>query len=200
MCSSDLPKAASRSAAASVREKRRRPRRRYQVERSSTKREIALVAAAGTLQKQVILPPGWRKPAGPHSHAVKAGDTLFVSGLLSQDGRDGGPVPGTLQVQTKTILDNLGAILRAASMDYGDVVAARLFFAGENDVPAVNAVYNPYFGKTPPARHGVHARMISGDYLVTLNFVAVKPAAGSSERVAVAGAVGTPNQIGRAHV
>jgi 2-iminobutanoate/2-iminopropanoate deaminase len=72
------------------------------------------------------------------------------------------------------VLKNLGAVLKAASFDYSDVVQVQAYLADLNDYKAMNAVYATYFSESKPARAVVEAARIPRDALVEIMMVAVK--------------------------
>ena len=88
---------------------------------------------------------------GPYCHAKLAGNTLYISGQLGLD-----PVTGALaegvEAQAKQALENLGAILKTAGMDYCDVTKTTVFLTDINDFAAINAIYAQYFQGEAPAR------------------------------------------------
>ncbi|TXT57129.1 MAG: ketoacid-binding protein [Promethearchaeota archaeon] len=77
--------------------------------------------------------------AGPYSHAVKAGEFLFVSGQ--------GPKPGTedIQEQTITALGNVKAILEVAGAKISDIVKVTVFLKDINDFKKMNRAYKRFF-------------------------------------------------------
>src|SRR5262245_65156217 len=87
------------------------------------------------------------KPTSPYSYAIHAGDTLYMSGLVSRNGKDNTPVPGDIATQVKTIMDNAGQILQAAGMSYGDLAAGRVALRDMAQFAAMNAGYCTYWGK-----------------------------------------------------
>ena len=84
----------------------------------------------------------------PFSDAVRVGDTLYLSGQL---GVVDGKLPDGIEAQTKAALDNVGAILKRASLGYADVFHCTAMLSDMKDWPAMNAVYVTYFpeGKRP---------------------------------------------------
>jgi 2-iminobutanoate/2-iminopropanoate deaminase len=94
-------------------------------------------------------------PIGPYSQAIRAGDEVFCSGQIPLDPDTGSLIEGDISAQTARVLANLGAVLRAAGLDYANVVKTTIFLIDMNDFPAVNAVYERYFGATKPARSTV---------------------------------------------
>lgn len=152
--------------------------------------EISMIAVPNGGERTVIHPDGWAKVPSPYSYGIKSGNTLFLSGLVSRNGQTNANVAGDITAQTKLVLENGGAILRAAGMSFSDVVAARVYLADDGQFQTMNAAYRPFFGDTPPARLTVKAGLPGADYAIELQMVAVKDA----NRAAVA----TPNADGTA--
>lgn len=89
---------------------------------------------------------------GPYSQAIKAGNTIYISGQLGLDPATGN-FPGTDAAgQAKQSLANLCAILKEAGATPADVVKTTVLLADMNDFGDVNEVYAEVFGKEPPAR------------------------------------------------
>ncbi|HWF87050.1 MAG TPA: RidA family protein [Vicinamibacterales bacterium] len=150
--------------------------------------EISMVAVPAGGERVVIQPSDWIASPNPYSYGIKSGHTLFLSGLISRNGKDNTAVPGDMTAQTRTVLDNGAAILKAAGMSAADVVSARVFIADPAKFQEMNAVYRTYFPKEPPARATVKAGLTSPDYLVEITMVAVKDASKT--------AITTPNTDG----
>ena len=94
-------------------------------------------------------------PIGPYSQAVKAGDFLFCSGQVAIDPATSKLIDADVSAQTEQALKNAGAILKAAGLDFPDVIKTTIFLADMADFTAVNAVYGTYFSETKPARSTV---------------------------------------------
>jgi reactive intermediate/imine deaminase len=152
--------------------------------------EISMVAVPAAGERRVVHPSDWIASPNPYSYGIQTGNTLFLSGLVSRNGHDNTAVKGDITTQTKTVLDNGAAILRAAGMSYADVVSARVFLPDASVFQSMNATYRPYFPATPPARATVKAGLTSADYLVEITMVAVKDASRT--------ALTTPNADGSA--
>ena len=86
---------------------------------------------------------------GPYSHAVLAGDTLYVSGQLGTD-PESGVLPETLEEQAERALGNLSSVLAAADMTMANVVKTTVFLADMKDFGAVNEIYSRVFGANVP--------------------------------------------------
>ena len=151
--------------------------------------EIAAVGIVTGAERTVVHPADWVRSPAPYNYGIKSGDTLFMSGLVSRNGKDNTNVKGDMTAQTKTILDNGAAILKAAGMSFGDVVTSRVYITDETNFQAMNAAYRPYFTSgSMPARATVKTGLTSADYVVEITMVAVKNAARKS--------VATPNADG----
>ena len=70
--------------------------------------EMSMVAVPNGAGRIVIQPDGWQKSPNPYSYGIKTGDTLFMSGLVSRNGRDNTVVTGDITAQTRVVLDNAG--------------------------------------------------------------------------------------------
>jgi 2-iminobutanoate/2-iminopropanoate deaminase len=136
--------------------------------------EISMVAVANGAERVVVHPSDWIKSPNPYSYGIKTGNTLFLSGLISRNGKDNTTVKGDVSAQTKTVLDNGAAILKQAGMSFADVVSARVFLPDDTTFQAMNAVYRTYFPSAPPARATVKAGLTSADYAIEITMVAVK--------------------------
>ena len=85
----------------------------------------------------------------PFSTAVRAGDTVYLSGALGIDAN--GKLAEGMEAQAKLAMDNLGAGLKAAGLGWGDVAKCTVMLDDMKDWPAFNKVYVTYFpdGKYP---------------------------------------------------
>ena len=114
------------------------------------------------------------KPGGAYSPGIVAeGRFLYVSGQGPV--RDGEPVPGTIEEQTRVALDNVRTVLEAAGASLGDVVRCGVFLADLEDFAAMNAVYAETFSEPLPARTTVGAKLPG--IKVEIDCIAVLPAA-----------------------
>jgi len=92
------------------------------------------------------------KRVGPFSHAVKAGDFLFVTGQMPTLPNDPTKlIEGGISNQTHQVMKNLALVLDAAKSSFENVVFARIYLLNFQDFDAMNAIYESYFmpGKLP---------------------------------------------------
>ena len=91
---------------------------------------------------------------GPFSHAVKAGDFLFVTGQMPTQKNDKTKLVSTdIKVQTKQVMENLKDVLNQAETDFNKVIFARVYLVNFQDFDRMNSVYETYFSKNKlPAR------------------------------------------------
>ena len=90
-------------------------------------------------------------PTAPYSHAVRAGDFIFVTGQLPADPATGHLVSGGIVEQTHQVMRNLQAVLAGAGTSLDRVACARVYLVRFADYPVMNAIYASYFdaGRLP---------------------------------------------------
>jgi 2-iminobutanoate/2-iminopropanoate deaminase len=130
-------------------------------------------------RKQVIGPPleiGGRVLS--LSRAIRAGDFVFLTGQIPM--RDGVPMTdGTIEEQTRAVLDDITATLAQADCTRDDVVKAMVWLRERSDFPGFNAVYGDYFPEAPPTRSAVVSDLLV-DARVEVEVVAYRPLESSS--------------------
>ena len=94
---------------------------------------------------QAISSPHAPKAIGPYSQAIRAGQLLFLSGQIALDPTSGQLVEGDVTAQTRRVMDNLAAVLKAAGLPLAAVVRTTIFLADMSDFAKVNEVYATYF-------------------------------------------------------
>jgi len=107
------------------------------------------------------------------SRAIRAGDFIFLTGQVPfKDGEV--MTTGTIEEQTRAVLDDIRATLRLAGCDLCDVVKAMVWLRDRSDFPGFNAVYGAYFPDDPPARSAVVSELLV-DVRVEVEVVAYRP-------------------------
>lgn len=94
-------------------------------------------------------------PIGPYSQAVEVGGMIFCSGQIALDAKTGEVISGGVSEQTKKVMSNIEAVLKAADLNFSNVVKTTIFLTDMKDFGAVNDIYAGYFKSAPPARSTV---------------------------------------------
>lgn len=89
---------------------------------------------------------------GPYSQAVRAGDTVYLSGQIGLDPATGELVAGGVEAEARRVFDNLRAVAAAAGGALDAVVKLTIYLADFGDYAAVNALMKEYFAEPYPAR------------------------------------------------
>lgn len=134
--------------------------------------EISMVAVPDGAERTIIHPPDWTTSPNPYSYAIKSGDTVFLSGLVPRNGRDNSTVTGDISVQTRAVMENAGQLLKAAGLDYSNIVSGRVYLPDTSSFQQMNEVYRSYFKTNPPARATVKAGLAGAQYSVEMTFIA----------------------------
>lgn len=111
---------------------------------------------------------------GPYSQAILAGDALYCSGQIPIDPKTGHMISGGVEAQTERVLENMGAVLKAAGMSYQHVVRCTVYLDDMNDYGVVNEVYSRYFNDAPPAREAVEVSALPRGVKIEISCVAVR--------------------------
>jgi len=123
---------------------------------------------------EVIATKGAPRAIGPYSQGILVENMLFCSGQIPINPKTGELVRGSIEEQTRQVLDNLGAVLKAAGMDYNDVVSVTVFMDDMDNFARINQVYAEYFKEQPPARCAVGAARLPKDASVEISLIAIK--------------------------
>ncbi len=130
--------------------------------------------ASLTTPRTVIKTPLAPAAIGPYNQAILAGDALYCSGQIPIDPKTGSLISGTIEQETERVLENLGAVLRAAGMDYVNVVSCTVYLRDMNDYGQVNEIYGRYFNEMPPAREAVMVAGLPRDVRIEISCVAYR--------------------------
>ncbi len=111
---------------------------------------------------------------GPYSQAVEAGGFVFVSGQRPIDPKSGNVLQGDIKAQTRLVMENAQAILKASGCGFQSVVKTTIYLRNIADFAAVNEVYGGYFTADPPARATVEVSRLPKEVGVEMDFIAWK--------------------------
>jgi 2-iminobutanoate/2-iminopropanoate deaminase len=112
---------------------------------------------------------------GPYSQAVRSGNFLFCSGQI---------VSGDIAAQTRRVLDNVGAVLKAEGLTFENIVKTTIFLTDLGDFQTVNETYGSYFKQQPPARSTVQVSALPKGAKVEIEVIAVADNGKSTEQTA----------------
>jgi 2-iminobutanoate/2-iminopropanoate deaminase len=110
---------------------------------------------------------------GPYSQAVRVGPMLFTAGQIPLDPKSGQIVSQDVAEQTRRVLDNLTAVLKAENMDFSNIVKTTVFLTNLDDFQKMNEVYASFFKDQPPARSTVQVSALPKGAQVEIEVVAV---------------------------
>lgn len=111
------------------------------------------------------------KALGPYSQATLGGDLIFVSGQIPLR-PDGSMNDGSIEEQTKQVMENIEAILETTDTKMRSVVKTTIYLTDLRDFEKVNEVYGSYFENEPPARATVQVAALPKGAKVEIEVIA----------------------------
>ena len=111
---------------------------------------------------------------GPFSQAIEANGFVFASGQIALDPETGELNSGSIEEQTRQVLDNLKSVFEAAETSLGNVVKCNVYLQDMKDYGGMNAVYKEFFRIPFPARAAVQVARLPKDVKVEIEAIAVK--------------------------
>ena len=127
------------------------------------------------MQKKIITSNNAPAPIGPYNQAVLAGNTLYISGQIALHPKTMELVTETIEIETKQVMDNLNAIIKAAGMTFENVVKTTIFISNMNDFAIINSVYGSYLNEeTAPARETVQVSCLPKNVNVEISMIAIQ--------------------------
>lgn len=126
------------------------------------------------MSKTIVYSAHAPEPIGPYSQAIQTGNMLFISGQIAIQRSSGNILAANIEEETTQVMVNLNEILKAAGMDFTNVVKSSIFLKDMNNFPKVNAIYGTYFSANPPARETVEVSRLPKDVNVEISCIAVR--------------------------
>ena len=124
--------------------------------------------------KKVIETTGAPAPIGPYNQAILVDKTLYASGQIALDPKAMELVNEDIQAETTQVMKNLSAVLKAAGMDFTNVVKATIYLADMGDFALVNEIYGGYFNDDDaPARETVQVAQLPKNVRVEISVIAI---------------------------
>ena len=112
---------------------------------------------------------------GPYSHAVDAGDLIFLSGQTPIDPSTGLLVTGSVAHQTDQCLRNLFTVLDTAGLSSDDVIVVQVYLTRIEDFDEMNAAYARHFTSPYPARTTIGCASLPLNARVEIGMIAQRP-------------------------
>ena len=123
--------------------------------------------------KKIVQTSNAPAPIGPYNQAVIVGDSVYISGTIAMDLQSKQLIKTTnIKEETKIVMDYIGAILKAANIDFDNVVKTTIFLNDMTTFVHVNEVYSSYFKKDFPARATIQAQRLPKDANVEISMEA----------------------------
>jgi len=126
------------------------------------------------MPKTVPSPPGVEPGPLPFSPIVEANGFVFLAGQIGDATGSHGPVPGGIEAETRAMLDNVGRLLRAVGLDYGDVVRCTVYLIDFDEFAPMNAIYREYFPTEPPTRATVEVKRLAVGARIEIEVLAAR--------------------------
>ena len=124
--------------------------------------------------KEIIKTKNAPAPIGPYNQAIKAGNTLYISGQIPLIPSTMELLKGTIQEETELVMESLKSILNEAGMNFENVVKTTIFIDDMNNFQHVNEVYGKYFkDESAPARETVAVKTLPKSVRIEISMVAV---------------------------
>lgn len=124
------------------------------------------------MAKTVVIPKGSVPPLAPYSPGIKAGNAVYISGMVAMDS-DGKTVGvGDAKTQTRAVLEQIKSVLESAGGKMSDITFNTILLKDFADYKAMNEVYTEYFPKEPPARYCIKAGLVRDEFLVEIASIA----------------------------
>lgn len=126
------------------------------------------------MSKKVISTDKAPAAIGPYSQAILAGNTLYCSGQIAIDPETGSLMTENITEETHQVMKNISEVLKAANMNFSNVVKCSIFMSDMNQYSEINEVYDSYFSNKPPAREAVQVSVLPKNVNVEISVIAVK--------------------------
>lgn len=110
------------------------------------------------MSKQPIFSTDAGKPGGPYTHAVRAGDFVYLAGA-TPNRPDGTRVEGDFLTQARATFDNLSTVAEASGASLADTVRVGVYLLSLENFQEMNALYTEYFGEGTTARTTLQANL-----------------------------------------
>jgi 2-iminobutanoate/2-iminopropanoate deaminase len=125
------------------------------------------------MDREIVKVSDFYGAVGPYSHAIKAGNFLFVSGQAALDTKTGKLLEGDVSEQAEKTLRNLMRVLEEAGSSIGRVVKVTVYLRSMDDYAAMNSIFRKFWPSDPPARTTVQVSGLPLNSLVEMDAIAL---------------------------
>jgi 2-iminobutanoate/2-iminopropanoate deaminase len=125
------------------------------------------------MEKKIVRTSNAPAPIGPYSQAVQAGPLLFISGQIPINPGTGTIDAKDISAETHQVMQNLGAILYAAGLDFSHVVKTTILLSDMALFATVNEIYGGYFTGDYPARETYAVKSLPKEVNIEVSMVAM---------------------------
>ena len=122
--------------------------------------------------KKVISTKNAPEAIGPYSQAILSNGTLYCSGQIAINPKNGRLVIDNIKDETIQVMQNIEAVLKAADMDFSNIVKCSIFMKNIQDYGEINKIYALYFDENPPAREAVQVSILPKNVNIEISVIA----------------------------
>jgi 2-iminobutanoate/2-iminopropanoate deaminase len=126
------------------------------------------------MSKKIISTKKAPAAIGPYSQAILSNNTLYCSGQIALNPKNGELLTDNITEETHQVMKNISELLKAADMNFTNVVKCSIFMSDMNQYTEINEVYASYFSEHPPAREAVEVSVLPKNVNVEISVIAVK--------------------------
>ena len=123
--------------------------------------------------KKVISTKNAPEAIGPYSQAILSNGTLYCSGQIAINPTTRNLVTDNITKETTQVMENIAEVLKAANMNFSNVVKCSIFMKSMQHYAEINKTYAKYFDKNPPAREAVEVSVLPKNVNVEISVIAV---------------------------
>jgi len=124
--------------------------------------------------RQVVNPKDFKPHGRPYSSAIRAGNTLYISGQGSMNAD--GKLSESFEERTRQCLLNVRAILQGGGMDFANLVSVHVYLTDLGNLDLMNKIYWQMLGDTPPARTVLGVAALPGGNTIEITAIAIADA------------------------
>jgi len=123
--------------------------------------------------KKIITTPNAPAPIGPYNQAVLHGNILYTSGQIGLHPQTGKLIIDSIESETKQVMENLKAVLKAANMNFDNVIKSTIYLSDMDNFTLINKIYSSYFNDaTAPARETVEVARLPKNVNIEISIIA----------------------------